>query len=262
MVVRLKNVEGGMQVNGVACRTIDRVYAGQTVTVRMPQETPRIEAVEMPLSIVFEDQSLLVLNKPPFIAVHPAAGRPEPTVANGVVAHLERIGTPGSFHPVNRLDRNTSGLLLVGKHPHAVHALVGKTSKQYLAVVCGALSGEGLIDCPLRVREGSYLTRQVGVGGKQSRTHYSVVDSNGSLSLVRLWLETGRTHQIRAHMAYIGHPLIGDTMYGTDQRLPRHALHCCEMSFIHPLSGQRLHLHAPLPEDMSLLLNQNSLHLP
>lgn len=261
MVVRLKNVEGGMQIDGVPARTIDRVHAGQTVTVRMPQETPRIEAVEMPLDIVFEDDSLLVINKPPFIAVHPSAGRPEPTVANGVVAHLQRIGTPGSFHPVNRLDRNTSGLLLAGKNPHAVHALVGRTQKQYLAIVCGALQGEGLIDAPLRVREGSYLTRQVGVGGKQSRTRYTVLCTSGDLSLVRLQLETGRTHQIRAHMAYIGHPLVGDTMYGSDERLPRHALHCTRMSFVHPLTGKPLDLTAPLPQDMAAFATQNGLSL-
>lgn len=250
-----------MQVDGVARRTIDRVYQGQTVTVRMPQETPHIEGVEMPLSIVYEDDSLLVIDKPPFIAVHPSAGRPEPTVANGVVAYLQQIGTPASFHPINRLDRNTSGLLLVGKHPHAVHALVGQTKKEYLALAVGSLSGSGLIDAPLRVREGSYLTREVGEGGKQSRTRYCVLDKNDRFSLLHLTLETGRTHQIRAHMSYIGHPLVGDTMYGTDQSLQRHALHCAQLSFIHPLTHQPLCFCAPLPRDMSAFLAAQQLCL-
>ncbi|MBR7092518.1 MAG: RluA family pseudouridine synthase [Clostridia bacterium] len=262
MVVRLKRVENGMCLDGRPVRTIDTVHAGQTVTIRMPQETPRIEAVPLPLSVVYEDASLLVIDKPPYIAVHPSAGRPEPTVANGVVARLAAAGTPGSFHPVNRLDRNTSGLLLAGKDPHAVYALTGRVRKEYLAVVLGRVAGSGLIDCPLRLREGSYLTRQVGAGGKQSRTRFTALASDGEITLLRLRLETGRTHQIRAHMAYIGHPLAGDTMYGADTSLPRHALHCGTMAFAHPVTGDPLVFSSPLPEDMAALLTAHGLPVP
>ena len=166
MVVRLKQVEGGMAVDGVPRRTIDRVCAGQTVTLRLPEDTVRIEGADIPLSVVFEDDALLVVDKPPYLAVHPSAGKPEPTLANAVVAHYARQGTPLSFRPTNRLDRNTSGLLLAAKNPHVAYALTGKAYKEYLAVVLGELHGSGTVDAPIRVREGSCITREVGEGGR------------------------------------------------------------------------------------------------
>ena len=169
MVVRLKQVEGGMAVDGVPRRTIDRVCAGQTVTLRLPEDTVRIEGADIPLTVVFEDDALLVVDKPPYLAVHPSAGKPEPTLANAVVAHYARQGTPLSFRPTNRLDRNTSGLLLAAKNPHVAYALTGKAYKEYLAVVLGELHGSGTVDAPIRVREGSCITREVGEGGKAQR---------------------------------------------------------------------------------------------
>ena len=194
MVVRLKQVEGGMAVDGVPRRTIDRVCAGQTVTLRLPEDTVRIEGADIPLTVVFEDDALLVVDKPPYLAVHPSAGKPEPTLANAVVAHYARQGTPLSFRPTNRLDRNTSGLLLAAKNPHVAYALTGKAYKEYLAVVLGELHGSGTVDAPIRVREGSCITREVGEGGKASVTHWQALDTDGAVTLVRLWLETGRTH--------------------------------------------------------------------
>ena len=262
MVVRLKQVEGGMAVDGVPRRTIDRVRAGQTVTLRLPEDTVRIEGADIPLSVVFEDDALLVVDKPPYLAVHPSAGKPEPTLANAVVAHYARQGTPLSFRPTNRLDRNTSGLLLAAKNPHVAYALTGKAYKEYLAVVLGELHGSGTVDAPIRVREGSCITREVGEGGKASVTHWQALDTDGAVTLVRLWLETGRTHQIRVHMAHIGHPLAGDTVYGTDETLlPRHGLHCALLRVEHPLTGEPLCFESPLPEDMASLLRARGLSL-
>lgn len=251
MVVRLKNVENGITADGVMRRTIDPVYAGQMVRLRLPEDRVKIEAVDAPLDLVFEDEFLLVVNKPPYLAVHPSAGKPEPTLANLVVHHYEKAGLPLSFRPVNRLDRNTSGLLLAAKNPHIAYALTGQVQKEYAAIALGALNGSGEIDQPIRVKEGCTITREVGAGGKPSRTRWCAVAQNKDATLLRVVIETGRTHQIRVHMAWLGHPLAGDTMYGTDQEvMVRQGLHCGVMSFVHPMTGETLRFECPLPGDM------------
>lgn len=256
MVVRLRNMDGGITVDGTVRRTIDPVRAGETVVLTLPQDTLRVEPTAMPIAVAFEDDMLLVVDKPPYLAVHPSAGRPEPTLANGVMAYWEARGENHSFRPVNRLDRNTSGLLLAAKNAHITHALTRKPYKEYLALVHGVLTGEGLIDQPLRLQEGSFIAREVGEGGKESRTHWRALASDGEITLVRLWLETGRTHQIRVHMAWLGHPLLGDTLYGfEDGLLPRHGLHCARMCFTHPITGEEIDLKSPLPADMQAVLN-------
>jgi len=260
MVVKLKRVENGMTLDGKPWRSIDRVNAGQTVRLRMPEDAVRIEGAEMPLSVVYEDDHLLVVDKPPYLAVHPSAGKPEPTLANGVVAYFEKKGTPLSFRPVNRLDRNTSGLLVAAKSPHVAFALAQKPHKVYYAIVLGELTGEGTIDQPIRVKEGCTITREVGEGGKDSVTHWRALATDGEITLVRVVIETGRTHQIRVHMSWLGHPLAGDTMYGTDEEiLPRHGLHCARTAFDHPITGERVSLTSPIPTDMRGLLESRGL---
>lgn len=260
MVVKLKRVEGGMTADGVAMRSIDRLRAGQQVQVRMPQDEVRIEGADMPLQVVYEDAYLLAVDKPPYLAVHPSAGKPEPTLANAVVGYFERQGTPLSFRPINRLDRNTSGLLIAAKSPHIAYALAQKPHKVYYAIVLGKLTGEGVIDQPIRVREGSCITREVGEGGKDSLTRWWALATDGEVTLVRVIIETGRTHQIRVHMAWLGYPLAGDTMYGTDETvLPRHGLHCARTDFVHPVTGETVQLKSPLPADMRQLLESRGL---
>lgn len=260
MVVKLKRVENGMTVDGEQKRSIDRIRAGQTVEITMPDDAVRIEGADMPLDVAYEDEHLLIINKPPYLAVHPSAGKPEPTLANAAVGYFERQGTPLSFRPTNRLDRNTSGLLLAAKSPHIAYTLAGKPQKVYLAIVLGALTGEGTIDQPIRVREGSCITREVGEGGKASVTHWRSLGTDGEISLVRVVLETGRTHQIRVHLSWLGYPLAGDTMYGTDETyLPRHGLHCARMTLTHPVSGEAVAVTAPVPADMRSLLEAHGL---
>ncbi len=260
MVVKLKRVENGMTLDGKPWRSIDRVNAGQTVRLKMPEDAVRIEGVEMPLSVAYEDDHLLVVDKPPYLAVHPSAGKPEPTLANGVVGYFERKGTPLSFRPVNRLDRNTSGLLVAAKSPHVAFALAQKPEKVYYAIVLGELHGEGVVDQPIRVKEGCTITREVGEGGKPSLTRWRALATDGMVTLVRVVIETGRTHQIRVHMSWLGHPLAGDTMYGTDEViLPRHGLHCARTAFNHPITGERVTLSSPIPADMRGLLESRGL---
>ena len=258
MVVRLKFKADGITVNGERLRSIDRVYAGQTLVLRPPQDEVHIDGIDLPLSVVYEDDDVLVVDKPPYLAVHPSAGLTTPTLANAVVAHFEKQGTPLSFRPVNRLDRNTSGLLLAAKNPHVAFALGGKPYKEYLAVVLGRLQGNGVVNEPIRVKEGSCITREVGEGGKDSITHYEALCSDGTVTLVRLWLETGRTHQIRVHMAWLGYPLAGDTMYGTDtDEMPRHALHCTRMTVDY--GGVTREFVSPMPDDMIQCLTRHGL---
>ncbi|MBQ5840727.1 MAG: RluA family pseudouridine synthase [Clostridia bacterium] len=260
MVVKLKRVEGGMTADGRPLRSIDRLQAGQTVTIQMPEDAVKIEGADMPLSVAYEDDYLLVVDKPPYLAVHPSAGKPEPTLANGVVGYFEKKGTPLSFRPVNRLDRNTSGLLLAAKSSHVAYALAQKPQKVYLAILLGRLEGEGTIRQPIRVKEGCTITREVGEGGKDSITHWKSLATDGEISLVRVVIETGRTHQIRVHMSWLGYPLAGDTMYGTDETvLPRHGLHCARMELIHPVTAELLTLTCPMPQDMRALLEARGL---
>ena len=260
MVVKLKRVERGMTADGEPVRSIDRLRVGQTVEVRMPQDAVRIEGADMPLDVIYEDEDVLLINKPPYLAVHPSAGKPEPTLANAVVGYFERQGTPLSFRPINRLDRNTSGLLLAAKTPHVAYALAGKPQKVYLAVVLGALTGEGIIDQPIRVRDGCCITREVGEGGKPSVTRWRSLGTDGEISVVRVVIETGRTHQIRVHMAWLGYPLAGDTMYGTDETyLPRHALHCGYTAFTHPRTDEDIEFTCPVPSDMRELMMTHGL---
>ena len=216
--VKLKQGESGISADGVSLRTIDRVAAGQQVKLLLPEDSVRIEAVDLPLTVVYEDEAVLVVDKPPYLAVHPSAGKPEPTLANAVVAHFEREGQPLSFRPVNRLDRNTSGLLLAAKNAHVAYAMMRKPRKTYLALVRGRLEGNGVIDQPIRVKEGCCITREVGggEGSKYCLTRWESLAAADDLSLLRVRIETGRTHQIRAHMASIGHPLLGDGKYGSN----------------------------------------------
>ncbi|MCL2487396.1 MAG: RluA family pseudouridine synthase [Oscillospiraceae bacterium] len=260
MVVKLKRVPGGITLDGRPVRTIDRVGAGGRLVLLLPEDTVRIDGVDLPLDVVYEDPYLLVVNKPPLLAVHPSAFKAGPTLANIVVHHFAQSGQPLSFRPLNRLDRNTSGLLLAAKNAHIAHALTthaanSKIEKFYLALALGRLEGGGVIDQPIRIREGSAITREVAgpgdAGGKPSVTHWESLAACDTLSLLRIRLETGRTHQIRVHMAWIGHPLAGDTMYGEDQTvMSRHGLHCAEMSFTHPVNGAAMRFQQELPEDM------------
>ena len=260
MVVRLKHTENGIMVNGEHRRSIDRIRTDDVLELRLPDDNIRVEPVDLPLSVVYEDDSLLVVDKPPYIAVHPSAFKPEPTLASVVVGYYAKNGQSIAFRPTNRLDRNTSGLLLTAKNSHIAYTLAHKVEKTYLAIVLGRLEGKGVIQQPIRIKDGCTITREVGAGGKPSCTHYEAVAGDGNITLVKLHLETGRTHQIRVHMSWLGFPLAGDTMYGTDESvMPRHALHCSEMQFTHPLTGERMMLSSPLPTDMRECLMKHGL---
>ena len=256
MVLELKQVENGVTADGVLLRTIDRVRTGQTVVIRLPEENERPQLpVCLPAMVLYEDDDVLVFDKPPFMPVHPSAGHADDTLANAAAAYLLQKGERATFRPVNRLDRNTSGIVVTARHAHAAYALTGTVQKAYLATVQGILSGEGTIDAPLRRMEGHGIRREIGEGGERAVTHWCSLAQGNGCTLLAIRLETGRTHQIRAHFSSRGYPLVGDDMYGgSTERIDRQALHCGRAFFPQPVSGEPIFLHSPLPQDFCTLL--------
>lgn len=211
----------------------------------------------MDVPVLYEDDDVLVFDKPPFMPVHPSAGHAADTLANAAAAYLHKKGECATFRPTNRLDRNTSGIVVTAKHAHAAYALTGTVEKAYLAVIQGTLVGAGTIDAPLRRMEGHGIRREIGEGGERAVTHWKALAQGNGHTLLAVWLETGRTHQIRAHFCSSGFPLAGDDMYdGSTALIARHALHCGRAVFPQPVSGEEIALHSPLPEDFCALLER------
>ena len=252
----LKQAERGVTANGALLRTIDRVHAGQQVTVRLPDDARPMQApLCVPVPVAYEDADVLVFNKPPEMPIHPSHGHERDTLANAAAAYLAAKGEHCAFRPLNRLDRNTSGLAVTAKHTHAASRLSGRIDKIYLAVTEGIPAPKGTLDAPLRRREGCGIRREIGAGGEPAVTHWQVLAAGAGHALLRVVIDTGRTHQIRAHFASTGYPLAGDDMYGGSQaRISRQALHCAAVRFVQPVTGAPVELFAPLPDDMARLL--------
>lgn len=264
---RLK-IEQRIRVNGQVARTNYRLQAGDLVSVDIAlEEQNRIEPVQTPLDIVYEDADLLLVNKGPGLAVIPRGrASSEPTLANGVSFYWMRQGVSCLFRPINRLDRDTSGLILIGKSQYAHQAIFrqmrqGILSRTYLAVVEGSPPQEaGCIDLPIaHLDPQNSAQRSVDKAGKQAVTYYTVLQRRGGSSVLSLTLATGRTHQIRVHLSHLGCPLFGDALYGQASALiERQALHASRLRFNQPRTGKLLEFEAPLPDDIELLLERLS----
>lgn len=251
-----------------------RVQAGQVIRFSLPADGPGVEPQpEIPVRVVYEDAFAVVLEKPPHLAVHPTLNYPRDTLANGYAAWAAAHGESPVFRPVNRIDKDTSGLVLAAKNGYAAPLLAEGVEKLYYAIVEGELPlGPGVIDAPIGRRGDSIIGRCVTPEGKPSRTEYTILKAAQGLSLAACVPVTGRTHQIRVHFASIGHPLAGDDLYGGHRgRIARQALHCARQSFRVPAytevpGGIRLEtpveehartvgVESPLPEDMRALLD-------
>ena len=268
VIRRIKWLEDGVLLDGVRVNTDRRAAAGQLLSARVDDPEVRSGLLPRPgpLELAYEDPDLVVVNKAAGVPVHPGPGHFDDTLGNFLLEHYRAEGVSADFHPVHRLDRGTSGLLVVAKHPHAQDVLrrqlhTPEFRRGYLALCLGAPQPpEGVVDAPIGPAEGSLMARQVRPDGQPARTRYRTLARAGSLSLVELELDTGRTHQIRVHMAWLGCPLAGDFLYGREdpELIPRTALHSARLAFRHPISGQTLSFTAPLPQDMARLLPEGA----
>ena len=252
---------GDVLVNGGVVKPAHRVRRGDRVLVSVPPPKPSTAvAQDIPINVVYQDAELVVIDKPAGLAAHPGPGHPDQTLVNGLLALCPDIqGIGGEIRPgiVHRLDKDTSGLMIAAKTESAHHNLSQQiknraVEKGYLALVEGVPSPEsGVIDAPIG-RDLRRRTRMaVTAGGRESRTGYRLLERAGRYSLLELQLHTGRTHQARVHLAWLGHPLVGDAVYGKrSPLLPRHFLHAHRLAFAHPATGQPLEFRSPLPADL------------
>ncbi|HEU4778696.1 MAG TPA: 23S rRNA pseudouridine(1911/1915/1917) synthase RluD [Steroidobacteraceae bacterium] len=268
--------EGAVLINGLVPRARDVVTGGESATVeaRLPPESG-VAAEKLPLDIVHQDAQVLVINKPPGMVVHPGAGNREHTLQNALLAHdakLKRVPRAGLVH---RIDKDTSGLLVVARTLEAHTALVAELGaheieREYLALCTGAMTGGGTVDEPIGRHRTQRTKMTVRSDGRKAVTHFRIEKRFRAHTLARVHLETGRTHQIRVHMAHVGYPIVGDPAYGGRRKLPagaspelvdalqtfpRQALHAARLTLTHPKSGKRVSFDAPLPGDLAGLLD-------
>lgn len=262
---------GEILLNGKHVTVRQRVVFGDVVTVEYPEEESYFLPQDIPLDIVYEDDDLILVNKQPGLIVHPTYNFPSKTLANAITYHMNQTGETYKLRFVNRLDMNTSGLVIVAKNSHAQDCISrqmqnNETVKEYIAVVHGVVEEDfGTIDLPIDRDPNHKARRMVTPSGYPSVTHFEVVEripgahfgKLDGFTVLRLKLDTGRTHQIRVHLAHLGHPIVGDELYGQlfgydvpPQWMPRQALHAAHLEFDHPVTGARIKADAALPEDM------------
>ena len=263
LVNSLKRTYGAITLNGGHIRTIDPVRAGDTLAVTIPDDTACPEPFEAELDVLYEDEDILVVNKSPDIAVHPSHNHLGNTLANAVSWHLSQQGKSASFRCIGRLDKGTSGALVCALNRYTASCLTGGVQKSYLAAACGLLEGSGVIDEPIIRPDPMKTKRACAPGGEKAVTRWEALGSGGGVTLLRVTLETGRTHQIRVHFAHTGAPLAGDTMYGSAfPELGRQMLHCERAVFTHPVTHIPLCVSAPLPADMAGFLLERGIRVP
>ena len=261
----IKRMPQSILVNGIHYYMRQTLAAGDHLQVCIceTESSEKIPPVKLPLNIVYEDEDILVINKPAGMPIHPSMKNYYNSLANALAWYYQDQGKPFIFRCSNRLDRDTTGLLILARHMLSACVLSNdmlnrRIKREYRAIVCGRTMDTGTINAPIARVEGSTIERQVDFGkGESACTHYRRIAYNErlDLSLISLWLETGRTHQIRVHMKSIGHPLPGDFLYHPDYRhISRQPLHSYRLGFTHPVTGQSMEFTAGLPKDMERLL--------
>lgn len=259
LLAKLKRREGGILQNGVPVTVRAVLHAGDVITLGVEdrEESPHVVPRDLPVEILLHTADFTVANKPDNMPTHPSHGHFEDTLANALAYRFSAENAPFRPRFINRLDRNTTGVVLVANHALSAVSLyaamaAGEIQKTYLALVHGRVTEDRRIETGIRRREGSTMLREVCSldKGALSITEMSVICQNDDVSLVKLTPLTGKTHQLRVHMAHLGHPLLGDELYGIEDDFPRHALHACSLEFPAPHTGERILVHAPLPEDM------------
>ena len=263
IITHLKRTENGILLNGKWGRVRDILHTGDMLTINLieTESSENIIPTNLPLDIVHEDEDILVVNKPADMPIHPSQGNYDNTLANAVAYYYQQKNETFTYRCINRLDRDTTGLLIIAKHMYSASLLSEMVAnheihREYLAIATGEVPETGTIIAPIGRVDGSTIERHVDeMQGDYACTHYKRLDYNNGYSLVSLKLETGRTHQIRVHMKHIGHPLPGDFLYNPDYSvIERQALHSHKLSFKHPITGVNMEFVAELPKDMKTIM--------
>ena len=233
-----------------------------TVDFDFNEDNSNIISTKMDLDIIYEDDCFLIVNKPPFIPVHPSSYHPDDSLSNEVKYYFDKNNINKLIRPVNRLDRNTSGIVIFAKNEYVQECLINQMKenifkKEYIAICEGYLDKkDDIINFPISRKEKSIIERKVSKNGENAITEYKVEKEFNNMSLLKIILKTGRTHQIRVHLSYIGHPIIGDDLYGNKSDLiKRQALHAKNIEFIHPITKKLMKFESPIPEDIKRLMN-------
>ncbi len=258
MVVKLRHTPNSIMLNGVFARTVDKLRTGDVLEIIFPEEKNEIPATHFEdIFVLYEDDDILVINKPAGLAMHPTHNHQGDTLANEVAAYFAQKNKYPVFRAVGRLDKSTSGVVVCALNKHSASRLSENIKKEYVALVDGEYKGSGTINKKIYRPDPMKTLRAVGDEGDEAVTHWREEISTPEMSLVRINLETGRTHQIRVHFSSMGTPLSGDNMYGSkNTEINRAALHCENVTLVHPVTGERMFFKADIPEDMKKLIDR------
>ncbi len=255
LLKKLKRQENGITRNGILIRSIDILETGDTVSLNINDEKFLEPNSELNIKIAFENDYLIIFDKPAGVPVHPSIKHQGDTLGNFFAYKYPDL----TFRPINRLDRNTSGLCAVAKNPHSANVLQGNIDKIYYALVYGKTEPSGTINAPIARENESIITRIVRADGQYAVTHYKTICQNEKYSFLKINLETGRTHQIRVHFSHIGHALAGDELYGGSlEDIKRHALHCGSLKFNDIFTGEEIVVTSPISSDIKKLIQKGN----
>ena len=255
LVRSLKQVDNGILLNDIPARTVDTIRVGDKITINIPEDENIAHPTEYEIDVLFEDEDIIIVNKPAWLPMHESHNHQGDTLANAVSWHLAKQGKSSTFRAIGRLDKGTSGIVVCALNSFAAAKLSGQIKKQYIAIATGVIKGKGTIDKPIYRPDPLKTLRAAGEIGERAVTNYEVIDGNCEMTMLKIKLDTGRTHQIRVHFSDMGHPLVGDRMYGEKHpKIERQALHCGYATIKHPILENELEIYAPLPQDMEELL--------
>ena len=255
IITLLKREKDGILRDNKILRTVDTVSFGDIIVLNLPEDKNEILPIKGELKILYEDDYIIAVDKPAYMPVHPTKVHQKDTLANILRYIQNKRGENYTFRAVNRLDKDTSGIVLIAKDKFTATALNGIVDKTYLAVCEGVITEKGTIDKPIRLLEGHTVERTTAPDGKSAVTHYTPINHDNKHTLLKITLETGRTHQIRCHMSSIAHPLAGDDMYGGSlEYIKRQALHCYSVSFVHPITNQNVVIKSGVPDDIAQII--------
>ncbi len=252
LIKKLKNDPEGIMLNGEPVRTIDYVKSGDELKIRIPDTGSHAEPSDAKLEVLYEDEDVIAVNKPPGMPVHESHNHQGDALSNAYAAYCP---DSAAFRAIYRLDMDTSGIVLIAKNIFAASKLAGNVKKDYYAVVEGDIDRDGEIDLPIKRIDERLTKRCVSPDGERALTRYHVIRHDKESTFLKINIETGRTHQIRVHFANAGHPLLGDDLYGGDMtKTDRQALHCKDIYFTHPVTGENIHVASEFPDDFKELI--------